>query len=554
MKKKEIIILLVSCVIIAIIGTLFGPKTSNDYESYGEEVSVSSKNSFELEHSILYCYVGDKETIKIKNYDNNNSFSWSSIDDDIVSVDGKGNINCLKEGQTNIVVEKNIDDSSECLIVVVDKNKMTKEEAKKEDYNRSIKEKNGEKKKEETGEEEKTSEPVIPTNPSESTDHSSFEVQSINISESSIELYTLDTYKINASVNPSNASDKKLTYKSSNEKLLTVDSNGNVKALMAGSCYVTITSSNNKSVKVNFNIISKERIHFISNLESNGSDYDTGDAILLESNGHFAMIDMGNTENRIANNVVNYLKSNNVSVLDFVLITHMHSDHAGNLQTILENDIIIKNIWVKDYSDSFYTDETTLKRFNKVKKLANKYSANIKYVDKDGEGKNYTFKYLKFNMTLYNNTKNVNSNTNENYSSIVSLIEVNNHKVLLTSDMYDTKMFNEIASSIGKIGIMKVPHHGSRKCALLSKKYDGNIAESGDNKIESTAISSLNPKYFIVTSSKKKIDNIIKDKNITMDKMCVSKIPSDKTIYYVDENTTALVIDLSGSSLKFSSR
>ena len=405
MKKNEIIILLVSCVILAIIGTIFSPKNKIDkeYNQYGLSSAVSSKETFELEHSILYYYVGDKDTLKIKDYENNSIFTWYSSNDDIVSVDSEGNITCINEGKATIYVEKSQDDKSSCLIVVVDKNKSTKEEVKKEDYKKAKEESKteiDEKPSEQTTPEKPVvpvspTQPTIPPSPQEPTEPvvpttpSVIEVESINVTETSKSLYTLDTYKINASVSPSNATNKTLTYKSSNEKLLSVDSSGNVKALMEGNAYVTITSNNNKFIKVNFNITSRERIHFISNLESTGEDYNTGDAILLESNGHYAMIDLGNTDDKIQNNIIKYLKDNNVTTLDFLLFTHMHSDHEGNFLKILENNIKVKNLWMKDYSDSFYTDETTIKRFNKVIKRVNNNSSlvgNIKYLNNEPEG------------------------------------------------------------------------------------------------------------------------------------------------------------------------
>ena len=86
------------------------------------------------------------------------------------------------------------------------------------------------------------------------------------------------------------------------------------------------------------------KIHFINvSLTNLGSD-----AILLESNGHYAMIDTGedydfpdgsdprypyregdNTDYRnvMTERVMRHLKNVGVETLDFILITHAHSDH-----------------------------------------------------------------------------------------------------------------------------------------------------------------------------------------------------------------------------------
>ena len=87
------------------------------------------------------------------------------------------------------------------------------------------------------------------------------------------------------------------------------------------------------------------RIHFINTKAKSGSD-----AILLESNGHYALIDMGEdydfpdgTDPRypdrwgismrnyqvLEDRLMRHLDQVGVKKLDFVLGTHVHSDHIG---------------------------------------------------------------------------------------------------------------------------------------------------------------------------------------------------------------------------------
>ena len=54
------------------------------------------------------------------------------------------------------------------------------------------------------------------------------------------------TYKIKATVKPKNATNKKLTYKSSNKKIATVSKNGKIKAKKKGRCTITVTSKDGK--------------------------------------------------------------------------------------------------------------------------------------------------------------------------------------------------------------------------------------------------------------------------------------------------------------------
>ena len=175
----------------------------------------------------------------------------------------------------------------------------------------------------------------------------------------------------------------------------------------------------------------------------------------------------------------------------------------------------------------------------------------IRFVNTKPEGTLYTFDNIDIKMTIYNNTRNANANKEENYNSVISLIEINNHKVLLTSDAYDTKQLNEIASGIGKVEVLKVPHHGLRGCALLDKKYTGDVVGKG-SKVKSTALNDLKPDYYVITNSNKKIHNFIKDKKAKYNDLCISVLPKDN-LYFVDESARALVFDFTGENIEIES-
>ena len=67
---------------------------------------------------------------------------------------------------------------------------------------------------------------------------------------SKIELVEGETKKINVTYKPSNATNKSVSWKSSNTEIVTVDNNGNIKAISSGNATVTATSSdgNHKSI------------------------------------------------------------------------------------------------------------------------------------------------------------------------------------------------------------------------------------------------------------------------------------------------------------------
>ena len=76
------------------------------------------------------------------------------------------------------------------------------------------------------------------------------EVESLTITEgSSITIEKGQTKKINVVINPTDAKTT-LTYKSSNDKVATVDEFGNIKAVAKGACSITVTSDNNVSAEI----------------------------------------------------------------------------------------------------------------------------------------------------------------------------------------------------------------------------------------------------------------------------------------------------------------
>ena len=100
-----------------------------------------------------------------------------------------------------------------------------------------------------------------------------------------------------------------------------------------------------------YEVRTEDRIHYI---KLNGNGTQSSDAILIESNGHFGLIDASNKYpdtqygipiDRSASGaaVLDYLCSVGVTHLDFILATHAHSDHIGGIPEIakylLETDI-----------------------------------------------------------------------------------------------------------------------------------------------------------------------------------------------------------------------
>ena len=217
-----------------------------------------------------------------------------------------------------------------------------------------------------------------------------------------------------------------------------------------------------------------DRIHFIKN------DSGSGDAIVIESNGHFGLIDTmgpGPTSSLATNNsslvnatdngtkVYNYLKKLGCTYLDFVVITNNHTDHNGGiseLQELVTNDTIVfykEDIIVDDdYEESlgmgnhasYLAELDYLDSMGAIKcdvltcnpaTISNSFISNV--VKSNNGSIDYetnlkekiVFRFGDYNIDLYNLY--TLSNHNENLNSIITYIKhvTSNKTTLLMSDL-----------------------------------------------------------------------------------------------------------------------
>ena len=69
----------------------------------------------------------------------------------------------------------------------------------------------------------------------------------------------------------------------------------------------------------------KMTVHYI--------DVGQGDSILIQVNNKNLLIDSGPSSNR--KDLLNYLENLNIKKLDYIIATHPHEDHIGNMDTFL---------------------------------------------------------------------------------------------------------------------------------------------------------------------------------------------------------------------------
>jgi beta-lactamase superfamily II metal-dependent hydrolase len=219
---------------------------------------------------------------------------------------------------------------------------------------------------------------------------------------------------------------------------------------------------------------SADKIHFIKN------ESGTGDAIVIESNGHFGLVDTmkagpntplsayGNFLSDATDNgtkVYNYLKALGCTQLDFLIITHNHYDHNGGITELQElvnentivfykEDIVVSDDYEEDLNMmnhiTYLTQRNYLDTNNAIKcdvlkcnvsNISNNFINNIvrgsdneiDYVTNLDE--NIHFDFGDFSFKLYNLY--TLSKHNENLNSIVTLIthKTSGKKTLLLGDI-----------------------------------------------------------------------------------------------------------------------
>ena len=231
---------------------------------------------------------------------------------------------------------------------------------------------------------------------------------------------------------------------------------------------------------------SGNRIHFINTKANSGSD-----AILLESNGHYALIDMGEdydfpdgTDPRYPNRwgistnnyqvledrLIRHLDQLGVKKLDFILGTHVHSDHIGGADEIL-NRYQVDKFYLKKYSDQRITSTWGLwdNLFNYDNALRAAQNKGVTLIQ-DIKDQDSHFKFGDMDIQLYNYKNEYDSDGNlkrvldDNSNSIVAVVTVAEKRIYLGGDLDNAEgAEDKLGPVIGKVDMMKWNHHYDAK-------------------------------------------------------------------------------------------
>lgn len=382
------------------------------------------------------------------------------------------------------------------------------------------------------------------TSPSTSTKPSQpATVKSIKLNKTSATIVIGNTLQLVKTITPSNATTK-LTWSSNNSKVATVDGNGKVKAIAKGTATITVKTANGKKATCQVKVIEKpayttklnghtvklpagdDRVYIIDTQDLNAKNnrYSTSDAIIIESNGKFAMIDTG--LKRTSKRVTRYLKDLGVKELEFVLITHAHIDHCGGFEYLANSSgINIKALYIKNISKS---TSNRMVNYNNAVKVAKQKNIKIYNVS---NSKYQTLKCGEFTFKLYNTPDRLikaGKDNKENVNSVTALTKIHGKKLYFAADIVNDGYVNcnaenIAAKAVGKIDFYKVAHH----------------LYSPNNSV--TAMKILNPSYAVATTQKGY------DKSIAArDRVLNNSRVTDKTLRYTADGTVILTIGAEG--------
>lgn len=203
------------------------------YQSYVTEMPAVSIEKIDLTIDNQILQKGEKKQLQVKispQEASNHKVIYASSNPEVATVDDKGNIQAIKSGTTVITVKAEENDVQEKIEISV--------------YSK---------------------------------------VTNVNLDQKQINMEVGDNFQIKGTIEPEDANEKTILFKSNNEKITTVQENGTVTALQEGKTTIVASAKENPSITAECQVtvvkkLTEDEIYFdsplkVNSLEVSGIDY-----------------------------------------------------------------------------------------------------------------------------------------------------------------------------------------------------------------------------------------------------------------------------------------
>jgi len=230
------------------------------------------------------------------------------------------------------------------------------------------------------------------------------------------------------------------------------------------------------------------------------------DAIIISKNNKYMMIDTG--EEELFGEILNYFRNNNITKLDYLIITHFDKDHVGSAASIISSVEIGEVLQSNVPKDSEYYN-------NYLMALQSK---EITPVTVSGD---YELNFDDLEI-LVNGPEIIYDSNESNNSSLIVSITNGENKFLFMGDSQNARIKDFLNSNTNTYDFLKVPYHG-----YYLKQLDN-------------LLDSINAKYGVVTCSNSE----------GCDEEALSVLDNYNVKYYLTRNG-GITITSDGDNIKF---
>lgn len=220
------------------------------------------------------------------------------------------------------------------------------------------------------------------------------------------------------------------------------------------------------------------RLHFLKTIWS--------DMIVLEHEGEFALVDTGFSEQ--FEQLSAYLDERKVTSISFILLTHFHRDHYGNIPALIEK-YRVKRVYLKEYSgldsttawgtaaDDAYR-QAEMDKYLAMQELVRKKSELVQVEDIN------EIRFGPYTLQLFGTKNTIREiyedfavpetyhkiTCTENQNSIAVWMKAEGKNIFLGGDIMDAPSAHPLANFVNQrfakaigeqMDLYKVPHHGT---------------------------------------------------------------------------------------------